>query len=90
MAFNEVQFDDREPFRMSLNHFSLELGEEGLVVRDRGSRQYTIADDIVLGAGALRDDLPLGFGPHEIVAGPRDSPFRFRVIVKPENGTSAA
>ena len=83
LALNEVQLDDREPYRLSLNHFSLELGEGGVLVRDRGSRQQTIADDIVLGAGALRDDLPLGFGPHEVIAGPPDSPFRFRVTVKP-------
>lgn len=51
MAFNEIQLRDREPFRVSLNHFSLDLDVGGVVVRDRGSRQSTTVDDIALGAG---------------------------------------
>jgi CRP-like cAMP-binding protein len=86
IAFNEIQLIDREPFRVSLNHFSLDLEGGEVVARDRGSRFGTVVDDIVLGSGEMRDSLPLGYGPHEIIAGPRDSPYRIKVMVKPGDG----
>jgi hypothetical protein len=85
IAFNEIQLIDREPYRVSLNHFCLDLNGSGVVARDRGSSFGTIVDDIALGSGAMRDSLPLGYGPHEIAAGPRDSPYRIKVMVKPGN-----
>ncbi len=86
LAFNEIQLDDVEPYRVSLNHFSLDLDLEGIVVRDRGSRQGTRVDDIPIGSGTLRDILTLSIGTHEVVAGPMDSPFRFKVVVRPDGG----
>jgi hypothetical protein len=60
------------------------LDLEGIVVRDRGSRQGTRVDDMPIGSGTLRDILSLSIGTHEVVAGPADSPFRFKVVVRPD------
>ena len=54
------------------------------VVRDHGSRQGTRVDDLPIGSGALRDILTVSIGTHEVVAGPADSPFRFKVVVRPD------
>jgi len=88
LHFNELELADVEPYVLSPNHFGIDLGEHGLVVRDRGSLHGTVVDGERIGGGAKVDLLALGPGEHDIVAGPpralaarRASPFRFRLIV---------
>ena len=89
MHFNELELADRDPYVLSPNHFSIDTGEHGLIVRDRGSLHGTFVNGERIGAGALVDLVSLSPGENEIVAGPlralaarRASPFRFRLVVE--------
>lgn len=86
LRFNEVELPDDEPYVLASNHFAVDLGPDGLVVRDRGSRHGTIVNGARIGAGAVTDVAPLRAGENEVIAGParaaaatRASPFRFRI-----------
>lgn len=88
LRFNEVELPDVEPYVLAPNHFAIDLGPDGLVVRDRGSRHGTVVNGTRIGGGATTDAAPLRSGQNEIVAGPqraqaakRASPFRFRIDV---------
>jgi CRP/FNR family transcriptional regulator, cyclic AMP receptor protein len=85
LAFNDLALPDGPPYVLAPSHFALELGADGVVVRDRGSRHGTIVDGTRIGALARMDAVPLAPGEHEIVAatGPlsRESPFCFTAIV---------
>ncbi|MFQ6018654.1 MAG: cyclic nucleotide-binding domain-containing protein [Kiloniellaceae bacterium] len=90
LAFNDVRLRDARPHTVSLNHFALDLGPSGVVVRDRGSRKGTLVNGARIGPREARDDAPLRAGDNDVVAGaPRSdfgaalSPFRFKVIVEP-------
>lgn len=88
MHFNELELPDVEPFVLSPNHFGVDLGEHGLVVRDRGSLHGTVVNGVRVGGGSKVDLVVLQPGDNDVIAGParelaarRASPFRFRLIV---------
>ena len=88
MHFNELELPDVEPFVLSPNHFGVDLGEHGLVVRDRGSLHGTVVTGVRVGGGSKVDLVVLQPGDNDVIAGParelaarRASPFRFRLIV---------
>jgi pSer/pThr/pTyr-binding forkhead associated (FHA) protein len=88
MHFNELELPDVAPYVLSPNHFGVDLGEHGLVVRDRGSLHGTTVNGVRVGGGSKVDLVPLAPGSNDVIAGPvrelaarRASPFRFRVIV---------
>jgi CRP-like cAMP-binding protein len=88
LHFNELELPDVEPYVLSPNHFGVDLGEHGLVVRDRGSLHGTVVNGVRAGGGSKVDLVVLQPGDNEVVAGParelaarRASPFRFRVVV---------
>jgi CRP-like cAMP-binding protein len=88
LAFNDLQLADTAPFLLALNHFALDLGQDGVLVRDRGSQHGTEVNGVRIGATATRDVALLHEGENEVIAGPapvlsprKTSPFRFRVVV---------
>ncbi|HSR72051.1 MAG TPA: cyclic nucleotide-binding domain-containing protein [Kiloniellales bacterium] len=88
LAFNDVALADPRPHRMSLNHFALDLAPDGVVVRDRGSREGTLVNGRQIGARGHRDYAALVPGDNEIIAGfavssfgAPPSPWRFRVTL---------
>jgi len=87
LAFNDLALADEAPYVLALGHFAIDLGADGVVVRDRGSRHGTIVDGTRIGALARTDTIALGTGEHEIVAGAaplrHESPFRFTAVVTP-------
>lgn len=75
---------ENEPFTVSKRHCELCVNEQGVVIRDLGSRFGTVVDGIRLG-GSRRPkctELLLEAGEHTLVIGPRDSDHRFRLIVE--------
>jgi CRP-like cAMP-binding protein len=89
IAFNDVELAAAGSGSVSLNHFALDLGAGGVVVRDRGSAKGTLVNGARIGTREDRDDAPLRGGENEIVAGAQlssfgapGSPFRFKVIVE--------
>ena len=81
LAFNDKAFHDTPPYALSLNHFLLDLTVLGIVCRDRGSRTGTIVNGVPIGGNTGRFSEPLRIGDNEIIAGPRDSGFRFLIQV---------
>jgi len=88
LCFNDLQLADVSPYVLSLNHFSLDVGAEGVLVRDRGSQHGTMVNGTRIGAGARRDVAVLNPGENEVVAGVVTTPldrhgyaFRFKVVV---------
>jgi hypothetical protein len=87
MGFNEVQLPDTKPSIVSLNHFSLDLAPEGVIVRDRGSQRGTMVNGTRIGALAKRDFVALRPGENEVMVGHAQlgrpgGPFRFKVVVE--------
>ncbi len=89
LGFNDLELADTSPFVLSLNHFSLEVGSDGVLVRHRGSQHGTLVNGTRVGAAAPRDVAPLAAGENEVVAGAvtatlnrRGYPFRFKVVVQ--------
>lgn len=84
LYWNDLSFVDSEPYNISLNHFAIERTENGIAVRDRGSRHGTVVNGVQIGAMASDNNLLLNPGSNEVVAGRPESPFRFRLVVDPE------
>ena len=89
LAFNDVELLDQEPYRVSLNHFAIDLGGAGLVVRDRGSRRGTTVNGARIGAREGRDHAALREGDNEVIVGavptgigPPQSRFSFKIAVE--------
>jgi len=81
MEVNDLTLSDTKPFNVSRNHFAIELGPDGVQVRDRGSYVGTIVNGVQIGGQHHVATVPLAVGENEVVAGSPRSPFRFRVVV---------
>lgn len=85
-AFGDVSLmlDDHKPYHISRRHFSIELSEGKLCLRDFASHHGTKVNGLQVG-GRKRDRMaPLKPGRNDIVAGRKGSPFRFVLVVEPE------
>lgn len=72
-----------EPYTVSKCHCQIHLSESGATVRDMESRYGTVVNGIRLGGRrAQLKELELGPGAHALVIGPRNSEYRFRLIVE--------
>ena len=81
LAFNDLSLKDPKTANVSLNHCALDLEADGVVVRDRGSRESTRVNGIKIGARAFRQSARLNAGDNELVLGTTESPYRFRVVL---------
>jgi len=72
--------DDR-PFRLSRAHFSIVREGAGYAVRDVGSHLGTTVNGELIGQHAPKALARLAPGENLVVAGGRDSPFAFRILV---------
>jgi CRP-like cAMP-binding protein len=88
LTFNDLQLGDHKPYMLALNHFALDLGPDGVVVRDRGSQLGTVVNGTLIGSRANKDVAALREGENDVIAGAppsqlqrRISRFRFKVIV---------
>ena len=82
-ARNDLSIPDSQPYHVSRNHCEIDLGEQGLVIRDRGSRLGTIVNNVAIGAHSETLSAPLHQGDNMLLLGSDDSPFR--IVVKVEN-----
>ncbi len=67
---------------MSPDHFELEKRGGYLIVRDLGSYLGTVVNGAALSRYGQHATKALMFGVNEIIAGTKESPYRFRVIVE--------
>lgn len=81
LAFNEVELSDPAGNSISLNHFAIDRTDEGIIVRDRGSRQGTIVNDVPIGGQATTDSRSLKPGDNQIIVGTPDSQYRFNIVL---------
>jgi CRP/FNR family transcriptional regulator, cyclic AMP receptor protein len=77
----DLTLDDTVPFRLSRNHFVIELRDGGYHVRDLRSTLGTIVNGEPIGNHFRTDDAPLQVGVNEVIAGGVDSPFVFTVSI---------
>lgn len=78
---NQFTIFDRKPYRVSRGHCVIERLEGKIAVRDRCSTTGTIVNGEVLGEHGQRSGAFLHEGENELILGPPDSDFRFRLIV---------
>lgn len=77
---NELELEDRPPYRVSRHHLLLDLEQGRLVVYDRGSRVGSWVNGQPLGGKSqFSGPIYLGAHPMEVVLGPGDSALRFRL-----------
>ncbi|MFP4166351.1 MAG: FHA domain-containing protein [Opitutales bacterium] len=75
---------EHEPFTVSKNHCLIELVEDGVVVRDLGSRFGCVLNgEKIGGAKGMVAEKRLGAGEHTLVLGRKDGPYRFRLTIRP-------
>ena len=74
-AFNDLSLADTAPYRVSLNHFALDLGPGGVILRDRGSRLGLRVNGQRIGGGHGRDDAVLRDGDNEVRLNVELGPF---------------
>jgi len=72
---------DKQPFRLSRDHFMIIRRDGGLLVSDLGSTLGTIVDGQGIGHHFMRDAVRLHPGENRIIAGGWGSPFEFEVFV---------
>ena len=72
---------DREPVRLSRDHFAIVRHKGHLFVRDLQSTLGTTVNGVPIGWHFGADEAPLQAGDNEIVAGGEGSPFVFKVEV---------
>lgn len=75
LAFNDLSLADAPPYRISLNHFSLDLGPQGVILRDRGSRLGARVNGERVGGGRGPDDAVLHAGDNEVLLSVALGPF---------------
>lgn len=81
-ARNDLSIPDSQPYHVSRNHCEIDYGEQGLLVRDRGSRLGSIVNNEVVGGPDDTLSVPLQEGENHLVLGSDESPFRFVVTVE--------
>lgn len=72
-----LQFSDERPYNLSRNHFLIEIGRPGLMIRDAGSQLGTVVNGERIGLDEPRNVMPLHIGANEIEAGGYNTPFAF-------------
>jgi CRP/FNR family transcriptional regulator, cyclic AMP receptor protein len=77
----DLKLDDTVPFRLSRNHFMIEMRDGTYYVRDLCSTLGTIVNGEPIGQHFRGDDLPLRVEENEVIAGGVDSPFVFSVFI---------
>ncbi len=78
-----LRLPDTEPCRLSPNHFAIDRDDRlGLVVRDLGSELGTMVNGQYIGGIFAKDAMHLQPGSNSVVAGGRNSPFVFEVLVQ--------
>jgi CRP/FNR family transcriptional regulator, cyclic AMP receptor protein len=77
----DLTIDDKEPFRLSRNHFMILRNRDRLLVCDLGSTLGTIVNGQAIGLHFMKDGVPLHHGENHIIAGGWGSPFEFVVSV---------
>ena len=78
-----LQFADDRPYNLSRNHFMIELGRPGLMIRDAGSQLGTLVNGERIGLDEPRNAVSLHIGENAIEAGGYDTPFLFVILVQP-------
>jgi CRP/FNR family transcriptional regulator, cyclic AMP receptor protein len=75
----DLLLHDREPLRLSRDHFAIVRHDGRLFVRDLHSTLGTTVNGVPIGWHFRADEAPLQAGDNEIVAGGVGSPFVFKV-----------
>jgi CRP-like cAMP-binding protein len=78
----DLLLQDRQPYRMSRQHFMIATSPAGLVVRDLNSVLGTSVNGQPLGSHFRSDVAELRLGQNQIVAGGSDSDFAFTALVR--------
>jgi CRP/FNR family transcriptional regulator, cyclic AMP receptor protein len=77
----DLLLQDRQPYRMSRQHFMIATSPTGLVVRDLNSSLGTSVNGHPIGSHFRSDIAELRPGQNQIVAGGSDSNFAFTALV---------
>lgn len=78
----DLSLRDRKPFRLSRVHFSIDRSDGTYVVRDLRSSLGTEVNGQSLGEQSDSDQAPLRKGDNSIIAGGKDSSYRFLFVLK--------
>lgn len=81
-ARNDLAIPDQQPFHVSRNHCEIDLGEQGFIVRDRGSTLGCIVNNSAIGSHAEGFSAALHEGDNYLLLGSDDSPFRYVLTVE--------
>ena len=86
----DLAITDREPYRISQLHLSIERRGNQIFLVDLNSRYGSLVNNNLLGekVGGIAE-IPLKPGDNEIIAGGRNSPFIFKMRVVKDDSTSS-
>ena len=78
----DLSIEDSKPYSLSRKHFSIVRAGGEVLIRDLGSYLGTQVDDEILGDKHERASLPLKAGECTLIAGGKDSPYAFRLVLE--------
>ena len=78
-----LMIDDKKPFRLSRNHFAIEIHDGHVAVHDLNSTLGTIVNGNAIGPHFQSDTAILVAGGNLVLAGGVGSPFVFQIAVEP-------
>jgi hypothetical protein len=81
LDMNDLWLVDEMPFNISRNHALLEIEDDQVIVKDRGSSLGIHVNDVHIGGKAADRQITLEDGDNVVVLGGRMSPYQFRINV---------
>ncbi|CAI8262878.1 MAG: Cyclic nucleotide-gated potassium channel [Opitutia bacterium UBA7350] len=80
---NHLAIYDEKPYTISRNHCAIELHDEAIYIRDRGSHAGTIVNNVrINGSGTNIDRVKLDAAENTLILGDAESEIRFKLIVE--------
>lgn len=81
-SHNDLYLEDKRPYNVSRNHFSVQARMSKFFVVDRGSTLGTRVNDIRIGGPAGGNEIELEKGDNIVTAGDEESPYSFKVSIR--------
>ncbi|MDO8804324.1 MAG: cyclic nucleotide-binding domain-containing protein [Elusimicrobiota bacterium] len=78
---NDLYLEDKKPFNISRNHFSIQAKMPGMFIVDRGSALGSIVNDSRVGGASGMSEIVLQPGENILIVGDPESPYKFKITI---------
>jgi hypothetical protein len=79
---NDLWLRDKSPYNVSRNHASIDVKNDTVIIKDRGSSLGVVVNEVLIGGGSYERQASLDEGDNLVVLGGCMSKFQFRIEVR--------